>query len=199
MATDTFSGTGRFVSGRHRNAKVTSEQVMQIRELYAQGWTQSRLCREFELSIGQIGKIVRGESWAKLPMIKTDAAMEYEAVLQGQNRTSLPTLSETALAESMKRTLELLETPLTTSPPLPAGVSKALSNRYLTKADSLEPMIPAMDQNLDLEPTGEGWTKLQQLAAEVARQQKEEFICLTCDKGFATQVELTDHSLEHLK
>ena len=44
--------------------KLTLGQVAEIRELYAQGATQGQLCRRFSMSVGQIGRIVRGESWA---------------------------------------------------------------------------------------------------------------------------------------
>jgi transcriptional regulator with XRE-family HTH domain len=44
--------------------KLTLSQVAEIRELYAQGATQGQLCRRFSVSVGQIGRIVRGESWA---------------------------------------------------------------------------------------------------------------------------------------
>ena len=43
--------------------KLTMDQVMQIREMYGQGQTQGALSRYFGVSIGQIGRIVRGESW----------------------------------------------------------------------------------------------------------------------------------------
>jgi hypothetical protein len=46
-----------------RAAKTTATAVLRIRELYNAGWTQGRLSREFHLSVGQIGRIVRGEAW----------------------------------------------------------------------------------------------------------------------------------------
>lgn len=49
--------------GNRQARKVTLEQVGVIRERYAQGETQSTLSVEFRLSVGQIGRIVRGESW----------------------------------------------------------------------------------------------------------------------------------------
>ena len=45
-------------------AKLTPEMVRQIRQYYAEGATQGDLCRHFGVSVGQIGRIVRGESWA---------------------------------------------------------------------------------------------------------------------------------------
>lgn len=52
-----------------RNAKaskLTPSQVVEIRRRYAEGATQNALCREYQMSIGQIGRIVRGESWHSL-------------------------------------------------------------------------------------------------------------------------------------
>jgi hypothetical protein len=46
-----------------RAAKLNASQVAEIRQLYEEGWSQGRLCREYGMSIGQIGRIVRGESW----------------------------------------------------------------------------------------------------------------------------------------
>ena len=45
-------------------AKLTPEDVRAIRKYYAEGATQGDLCRHFGVSVGQIGRIVRGESWS---------------------------------------------------------------------------------------------------------------------------------------
>jgi len=45
-------------------AKLTPEDVRAIRQHYAEGATQGDLCRHFGVSVGQIGRIVRGESWS---------------------------------------------------------------------------------------------------------------------------------------
>lgn len=57
-------------------AKMTFEQVREIRRLYAAGWTQARLCREFDLGTAAIGKIVRRESWRHMP--KTEEELRAE-------------------------------------------------------------------------------------------------------------------------
>jgi hypothetical protein len=43
--------------------KLTQQQVVEIRQLYGEGYTQGALSRHFGVSIGQVGRIVRGESW----------------------------------------------------------------------------------------------------------------------------------------
>jgi hypothetical protein len=46
-----------------RAAILSPEQVQEIRQRYSQGETQGSLCRAFNVSIGTIGRIVRGETW----------------------------------------------------------------------------------------------------------------------------------------
>lgn len=55
----------RFQTGRAPpSAKLTPEQVVEIRRLYFQEhWTQARLARRFQITIGTVGRIVRGETW----------------------------------------------------------------------------------------------------------------------------------------
>jgi len=49
---------------RNRGArKLSGVQVSDIRRRYEGGATQSSLSREYQVSVGQIGRIVRGESW----------------------------------------------------------------------------------------------------------------------------------------
>lgn len=53
----------KFPQGHHKAAKLTGVQVLRIRELYSVGYSQGHLAREFQVTIGTIGRIVRGESW----------------------------------------------------------------------------------------------------------------------------------------
>ncbi len=60
---------GEFQHRNSRAAKLTVEQVLEIRQRYATGKaTQGRLCRDYRVSINTIAKIVNGESWTWLPM-----------------------------------------------------------------------------------------------------------------------------------
>lgn len=43
--------------------KLTLELVREMRERYGSGWTQGRLCKHYGVTIGTVGRIVRGESW----------------------------------------------------------------------------------------------------------------------------------------
>lgn len=49
------------------NAKLLPEDIVMIRRRYNAGETQGSLSREYRMSIGTIGRIVRGESWQDIP------------------------------------------------------------------------------------------------------------------------------------
>jgi len=57
----------RFQGRNSRAAKLTVQKVKEIRQRYAEGETQSQLSRVYQVSLVQIGRIVRGESWQKVP------------------------------------------------------------------------------------------------------------------------------------
>lgn len=44
-------------------AKLTEEQVVRLRQLRAEGWTQSALALKFGVGQSQVGRIVRGVAW----------------------------------------------------------------------------------------------------------------------------------------
>lgn len=59
----------KFTKGNNRAAKLTNEQVFEMRQLYAiGGWSQGELARKFEVQINTVGRIVRGESRQAVPM-----------------------------------------------------------------------------------------------------------------------------------
>lgn len=47
----------------HPNAKLTDENVRQIRKLSAQGLSQRKLAKQFNVSRGTIEPIIKGETW----------------------------------------------------------------------------------------------------------------------------------------
>lgn len=53
----------KFIRGATAAAKLTLEQVQEMRRHYRDGATQGDLSRYYGVSIGQVGRIVRGESW----------------------------------------------------------------------------------------------------------------------------------------
>lgn len=59
---------GRQARGeRNSKAKLTEEQVRQIRQLHSQGWIYKRLASAFGVCKGSIARIVRREAWGHLP------------------------------------------------------------------------------------------------------------------------------------
>ena len=53
----------QFDKSNLRAARLTSDKVMEMRTLYAEGMTQRGLGERFGISTVQVGRIVRGESW----------------------------------------------------------------------------------------------------------------------------------------
>jgi transcriptional regulator with XRE-family HTH domain len=68
-------------------------QVLEIRERYSQGETQGSLCRAFGVSIGTIGRIVRGETWN-----------QYQGP-RGEQKFNLPPASQEAIDQSLAKVL----------------------------------------------------------------------------------------------
>jgi hypothetical protein len=71
-----------FRSGNSRASKLTPMQVLDMREEYASGATQSALSRKYQMSIGQIGRIVRNESWQQFAGVTTDHDNRLENAIQ---------------------------------------------------------------------------------------------------------------------
>lgn len=123
---------------RQGNRKLGYGQVQDIRTRYANGATQAQLCREYGMSVGQIGRIVRGESWS-------DAG---GAVVTGGG--SVPMLTPEQLAESGKRIAALQE--------------EVRSARPDTREPGLDPF--AVFEREGGEVDGSGLVKLNQAAKE---------------------------------
>lgn len=86
----------KFSKGNVRAGKLTASQVLELRELYAGGWSQGRLSRTFGISIGQIGRIVRGEAWQQYAQIageKELSAEAHKAMPQSEMESSLKKLA----------------------------------------------------------------------------------------------------------
>lgn len=73
-----------FSANNRKAAKLTGEQVIEIRQKYAlpgRQYTQDRLAREYQVSVNTIRNIVNGVTWQTLPTIKTQAEELTEAKL----------------------------------------------------------------------------------------------------------------------
>jgi DNA-binding transcriptional regulator LsrR (DeoR family) len=96
---------GTFQLKNSKAMKLTQGDVRMIREMYEQGTTQGALAREFQVSVGQIGRIVRGESR------QTDA-VKPQATLQ-----ELDSLAQKLMQVQTVRDMEVDEPP-------PTGLAK---------------------------------------------------------------------------
>ena len=81
---------------RSSTRKLTAEDVQQIRAAYGEGATQGSLARYYGMSVGQIGRIVRGESWKEgagargLTPGEQDAMLARLLKVQAQAESTLP-------------------------------------------------------------------------------------------------------------
>jgi predicted DNA-binding protein YlxM (UPF0122 family) len=50
----------------HPRAKLTSEQVIQIRELYSKGFSTNVIARNFKVSTWNVEEIVKRKTWTHL-------------------------------------------------------------------------------------------------------------------------------------
>ena len=84
------------------NAKLTRNDVLTLRQRYADGATQRELCHIYGLSITSVGRIVRGETWRW-------AIEEAQRVgLDGMREAPLAEVSPAATAESAERLQRIL-------------------------------------------------------------------------------------------
>lgn len=78
-----------------KSAKLSPSQVLELRQRYRDGWTQGALARLYQISVGQVGRICRGESWqgyqnpaAEPTETEIEASMRRVAHEQGLLRDS---------------------------------------------------------------------------------------------------------------
>lgn len=113
----------KFERTNAKASKLKPSQVLEIKERYAAGETQGSLCRAFGVSIGQIGRVVRGESWGHLGGAVTTEAeveaskvrfLEMQRAIREREARSVP--SQAAEAEALLKQLapkrELPRSPL---------------------------------------------------------------------------------------
>ena len=87
---------GRFRVSNSRAAHLKADDVIEIRKLFADGWTQGKLSRHFGVSVGQIGRITRGEAWQQLPVLMTEQEIQHRIAAVG------PSFNDTAAIEASK-------------------------------------------------------------------------------------------------
>lgn len=138
-----MSKFGRFNT---RAAVLTPEQVLEIRERYSQGETQGSLCRAFSVSIGTIGRIVRGETW------------NQHAGPRAEQTLNLPPTSQEQIDASFQRLQEQLGQVPDPNRPSRGDPTEERSAEVLEKLEKLAEKNPEIqaDKALDslLDPEG---------------------------------------------
>lgn len=97
-----MASSGKFHRNNRGASKLTAGDVRNIREMYGGGhYTQGQLSRDFGISVNQIGRIVRGESWQDIPEPLSDeiAANALTRLIKTQEEVNL----SNKLAEEVKR------------------------------------------------------------------------------------------------
>lgn len=126
----------KFHKGHIHSARLTPDQVLEMRELYSQGWTQRALGERFNLGVGQVGRIVRGEAWRAY-------TNPGERVSQPLAVAEAP---ESDLAASQARLEKLMAQHLPKADPLKEFLSDSARERYLGQGaynpDKPLPVLP---------------------------------------------------------
>lgn len=90
----------RFHKRNSLAAKLVAEQVVEIRRKYATGeHTQGGLAREYKISVVQIGRILRGESWQGLPTEPTQEEIDRSMTSVLERLKKEPTTLDGAMQE----------------------------------------------------------------------------------------------------
>jgi hypothetical protein len=106
--------------GNKRAAKLNPEQVAEMRRLYSEeNWTQGRLARHFAMSVGQVGRIVRGEHWHDYTRPPTDQEIA----------ASTTPVDEDEVRASEAKLLEKLSSSSPPSPPAEDPIEEILRRR----------------------------------------------------------------------
>lgn len=126
-----------FGQNNTRAGKLTPAIVYELRQRYVEGWTQGRLAREYQISVGQVGRIVRGEAWQQYD----NPAKEITTSMKVTQRIHIPEPTKEEIAASLAKLQGMLANP----------VDKPLGK------EEAEPKYSTLDQFLtDVKETKEG-------------------------------------------
>lgn len=134
-------GKGNIRSGQR---KLTPMDVIEIRKRRAAGETQASLCREYRVTVGTIGRIVRGESWQAFQQCETD--FEIESMMA---RAATP-VSPEEIRRSQEKLAELLRQPAGTVQITPDVVAEDSPGvrRFIAETEKFSRQVGA-DKQLD--------------------------------------------------
>jgi len=104
---------GNFGMGNRKASKVTAVMVEEMRRAYEQGVTQRELGERYRLSVGQVGRIVRRESWQDTGVAKRFVERESWNALErgevGERRLRGVPAEEEMMEESLERVKKMTE------------------------------------------------------------------------------------------
>ena len=75
---------GIFGKNNRRAARLKADDVQMLRLNAMLGYTQKKLAKMFKLSEGQVGRILRGDSWKDLPRPSQERIGEFFRTMKGE-------------------------------------------------------------------------------------------------------------------
>ena len=108
--------TQKFGIGNRQAARLGAVDVERMRLWYEQGMTQRELGERYRLSVGQVGRIVRRESWQDTGVAKRFVEREMWNALErgevGEARLRGVPAEEEMMEESLERVKKMTEVDL---------------------------------------------------------------------------------------
>lgn len=99
----------KFNRGNLKSAKLTPTQVLEIRERYSlRGQSQGQLSREYQVTVGTIGRIVRGETWQQFQQIESEEEIDARIALDQVRYGPRPSPTPEEILASQKKLLDML-------------------------------------------------------------------------------------------
>lgn len=162
---------GILQQGHRKASKLTLASVAEIRRLYAEGYTQGSIAKYAGVTIGTIGRIVRGETWCEGAGERGPTELEVKASEQRAHALMLQIEREKAFEAEAGRA-PLMER---ASPPVVVGAHEQalVSDQAKVTRDRLlgydskrasPPPSPLDGGDAPSEGTGEGLAKLEEAA-----------------------------------
>lgn len=154
--------------GHKKASKLTLESVREIRRLYGEGYTQGSIAKYAGVTIGTIGRIVRGETWCEGAGDRAPTALEIKT--SEQRMVALAQQIERENAPGMRQDVPAVPV---AAPRVELPVSeeaRARANVYLGYGETPKRASPPPSLldggDAPTEATGEGLAKLEEVAQE---------------------------------
>lgn len=132
-----------FGAKESRARKLTLTQVRELKGFYEQGATQGALAKHYGISIGQIGRIVRGESWIGQAGGAAQSPADREAMLGRLLAVQEQQEKHPDLAEMAKEFQQVLDEPRAAAPQREfVWPGRVNAEEELTQLSASPPEIP---------------------------------------------------------